>query len=165
MTTAKSMLTEHLKNSTIRPSSYAPSMEMINGHHNAVFCGNVPVFLCGPANCKESQTEAQRLAASTEFAVALKSLNIDGAVKAGTLFGAEIDWEQCYECIAISKSGVIEHFDAQSQLIGVNLTQSRKLSLVLSVNTELARIFDSQCPKLDDGFTLGHVAQQEIGTE
>lgn len=72
MNTDKSMLTEHLKNSTIRPSSYRPTHEMINGHHSAVFCGNVPVFLCGPANCKKSNVEAERLAASTDFALALK---------------------------------------------------------------------------------------------
>jgi len=164
MTTAKSMLTEHLKNSTIRPSSYAPSMEMINGHHSAVFCGNAPVFLCGPAKCKKSNMVAKRLADSPEFKLALEFLNIEGKIKAGTLFGAELDWEQRYECIAASKSGVIELFDSQSQLIGVNLTQSRELSVVLSVNSELARVFDSQCPELDDGITLGHVIQLETGT-
>ncbi len=80
----------------------------------------------------------------------------------GTIFAKQDETE--IDSIYVVKSGVIELFDAQSQLIGVNLTQSRELSIVLSVNSELAKIFDSQCPELDDGITLGQVVKQETGT-
>lgn len=151
------MLMELLKISTLTTGKYSPSDSVKNGHHVAVLVGHVPVILCGPVSCKKSHTEAHRLSQEPIFQVAMSELKLSGKVSSGTVFGAEIDWQDEYEAILKSKSGVSEAGGA-GELIAINLTQSLGLSTLICVNDSLAKIFDSQCPKLDDGIALSQVA-------
>ncbi|KAB0482350.1 hypothetical protein F7Q91_02805 [Vibrio chagasii] len=158
------MLTELLKTSTLTRGKYSPSDSVKNGHHVAVFVGHVPVILCGPASCKKSHTEAYRLSQEPAFQKAMSELKLSGKVSSGTVFGAEIDWQDEYEAILKSKSGVSEA-GGEGELIAINLSQSLGLSTLICVNDSLAKIFDSQCPRLQDGIAIALLAESHMSNK
>lgn len=117
------------------------------------------MILTGPSTDKNSFMQAQAFCQSKAFQAALKSLGVDQPLTAEKIKGSELDWPASCEAVVASESGVFERGDGEGDLMMLSLFPNRSLTILLCVNTELARIIDPSAPVMDDGLILADLAK------
>lgn len=158
MTAYQNKLQELLILSTLTPGYCIPSEHLKIGKHAAVFVDKVPVYLSGYADDSESMEHAARLAQCEMLALGLRHCGFTGKITHGTVLGRDIVWEPKYTAIVESDIGIFEKGNTYGVLVGVNLTQSMPLSVLMCVNDSIARILSPNCPPLDNGVDLSLLA-------
>ena len=151
---------ELLIKSTLTNGNYTPSEFVKTCRHAAVLLNGHPVYLSGPADDAESRAESDQLAMSAMFATGLKSIGLTGELSSGIVDGADIKWMSSYSAVVRSEEGVVEYGDEDGELVGINLTQSLPLTVLMCVNSSIAQILDPECPELDDGHELSRLAAE-----
>lgn len=159
MNNYQTRLAELLKLSTLTPGFYTPSERVKHGSHAAVFSGDTPIFLTGPSDCEISVSEAFALTRSQMFVIGLENIGITGELTSGVISGESIQWKNSYSSLVRSESGTVEEGDDNNgELIAINLLDRKELTALMCINTSLARIFDENCPELDNGRDLSELA-------
>lgn len=162
MTAYQLKLKDLLIRSTLCTGRYTPSEAVKHGTHSAVLVDGVPVYLSGPSEDAMSLHESEQLAQSQMFALALLNIGISGDITHGIVKGVEIDWQVSYSSVVRSEEGQFEDGQGQGELVGINLTQHEPLTVFMCVNDSIARIFDPQCPSLDNGNDLAILAKLDL---
>ncbi|USD59078.1 hypothetical protein J4N45_11100 [Vibrio sp. SCSIO 43140] len=154
----QTQLKQLLVKSTITTGSYSPSAFVKTCKHMAVLVDGKPVYLAGEADCEVSTREAKMLAASEIFKLGLSSIGLTGELSHGPVSGSDINWKSSHNAIVRSETGVFEDGQSLGELIGINLTESEPLGVLMCVNNSLAKILDPECPELDNGCDLSLLA-------
>lgn len=161
MNAYQEQLKQLLIKSTLCTGTYTPTEEVKRGTHAAVLLDGKPVYLSGPADDEESVQHSVKLSKSEMFAIGLKNIGLSGKLTFGTVEGASLEWEQSYSAIVRSECGLFEDGHGRGALVGINLTQNDKLGLLMCINTSISKILDPDCPELDDGHHLAHLAKTQ----
>lgn len=158
MNAYQNYLSDLLIRSTLTPGTCTPSNAMKKENHVAVFSGETPVLLIGYADDEESTNIAKQLAQQNDLEAVLNTAGFYGALSVGTVSGADFKWQDKYEAVSSSKSGVSEQGCDRGILMTVNLTQNKGVTTTLCVITQFAQAIDPKCPTLDNGVKLKSLA-------
>lgn len=150
-------LVELLKKSTLTPGIYQLSDALRSAQLVAVCAGSIPVLLTGSADDNHSKAQAQSFCDSELFAQLLVKLNFSGVLSVRIISGDQLS--QSCEAIVASQSGVSETREIGGQLLMINPTTFKELTLMLCVTTEFARMIDSKAPELDSGELVSRFIQ------
>lgn len=156
------LLKNYLKTSTLTPGLYKPSDAVKSAQLVGVFAGDRPILLTGASGDEGSEAQAQAFCQSREFATALQALNITGVVQVKSSADCEIKWPDVCEAVVASKAGETEDGAGEGDLMMINMSQYKELTVLLCVISELASIIDPKAPKLDDGTLIEQFAQDNL---
>ena len=144
-----------LEVSTLTPGVYDPSENVKNTNHAAVFVGDRPQILCGPADDAKSAEVAKALAESEYIRKIFEAAGVHGEIQNGVMVGRNIQWQEKESAVISKPSGQIEAGGDIGPLVAIVLNDpAQALATTLCVTTETARIFDPKAPELDDGSNL-----------
>lgn len=158
----QSLLKNYLKASTLTPGLYKPSDAVKSAHLVGIFSGDSPILLTGASGDTGSEDQAQAFCESREFSVALQALNITGDIKVKHTGDCDVEWPEVCEAVVASKAGETEDGAGEGDLMMINLSQYKELTVLLCVISELASIIDPKAPKLDDGTLIEQFAQDNL---
>lgn len=156
------LLKGYLQASTLTPGLYKPSEAVKAADLVGVFAGERPLLLTGASGDPGSERQAQAFCESREFSVALQALNIGDDIQVKSVRGLDLDWPETCEAVVASNAGEIEDGVGQGDLMMINLSQYKELTVLLCVISELASIIDAKAPKLDDGTLIEQFAQDNL---
>lgn len=138
-----------LQASSLAPAKMSPSSDLKASTVSAVFVGETPVILTGPADCEASMGVAQRLVDAKEFRRVAQIAYGAGDITASVAQGQDIMWPA--ECLAIAAStpGELEAgSESANEVLLIELIGNMPLVTHLCTQTPLARILDPACPEL-----------------
>lgn len=158
----QSLLKDYLQASTLTPGLYKPSDAVKAAQLVGVFADDRPLLLTGAAGDVGSETQAQAFCASREFSAALQALNVTGELQVKSIGGADLYWPETCEAVVASNAGEIEDGVGQGDLMMINLSQYKELTVLLCVISDLATIIDPKAPKLDDGTLIAQFADDNL---
>lgn len=158
----QSLLKDYLQASTLTPGLYKPSNAVKAAQLVGVFADDRPLLLTGAAGDVGSETQAQAFCTSREFSAALQALNVTGELQVKSIGGADLDWPETCEAVVASNAGEIEDGVGQGDLMMINLSQYKELTVLLCVISDLATIIDPKAPKLDDGTLIAQFADDNL---
>lgn len=158
----QSLLKEYLKASTLTPGLYKPSDAVKSANLVGVFAGDQTLLLTGASGDTGSETQAQVFCESQEFSAALQALNVSGEIHVKRVAGCDIEWPDVCEAVVASKAGETEDGAGEGDLMMINMSQYKELTVLLCVISELASIIDPKAPKLDDGTLIEQFAQDNL---
>lgn len=152
-------LKELLINSTLTTGFYEPSSFVKTSDHMAVMLDGLPIYLAGESDCAISEAEAKQIARNGLFKLGLEKIGLFGELSYGVVAGSSIKWKEKHSAIVRSESGCFEDGKGMGKLVGINLTESEPLAVLMCVNDCLAKILDPNCPTLDNGSSLSFLAK------
>lgn len=164
MTTNKhqQQLQDFLRLSTLTPGLYAPSEAVKAAQLVGVFAGDTPLLLTGAAGDAGSIAQAEAFCQSQAFAAVLEVLGIKDLLALKSVSASSLDWPESCEAVVAAESGVVEDGAGQGDLMMINFSGFKELTLLLCVNSELARIIDPEAPEMDDGSLIKLFSQQGV---
>lgn len=159
---SQSLLQQYLKASTLTPGLYKPSDAVKSANLVGVFSGNRPVLFTGASGDTGSEAQAQAFCESREFAAALQALNISESIQVRNSADCNFEWPEICEAVVASKAGESEDGAGEGDLMMINFSPYKELTVLLCVIGELASIIDAKAPKLDDGTLIEQFAQDNL---
>lgn len=147
----QSLVETYLKASSLTPGIYVPSDAVKSTDLAAVFVGTKAVLLTGASSDAASVAQAESFCQMSAFATAMQALKLEGPIVFKKINGSELEWSGLCEAVVASTPGEAEDGAGQGNLMMINLTPYKELTVLLCINTELARIIDPKAPMMDDG--------------
>ena len=147
----QSLVELYLKASSLTPGIYTPSAAVKSADLVAVFVGTKAVLLTGASSDVGSVLQAESFCQLNAFAAAMQAVKFNGSIEYKKLNGSELEWPDVCEAVVASTPGEAEDGAGEGDLIMINLTAYKELSVLLCITTELARIIDPKAPMMDDG--------------
>tara|TARA_B100000809_G_scaffold253918_1_gene290511 strand:+ start:675 stop:1184 length:510 start_codon:yes stop_codon:yes gene_type:complete len=158
----QSLVEAYLKASSLTPGIYTPSAAVKSADLVAVFVGTQAVLLTGASSDAGSVLQAESFCQLNAFVAAMQVLKLDGPIEYKKINGSDLEWPDVCEAVVASTSGAVEDSAGEGDLMMINLTAYKELTVLLCINTELARIIDPKAPMMDDGILTAQFGSDNV---
>jgi hypothetical protein len=138
-----------------QPSSYVK-----NADHMAVLLDGKPIYLTGSGHCDRAQYQARHIASNETFKLGLAVIGLVGDISYGVVSGVDIDWKETH--CAIARVRDVSGTDEINEMVGINLTESEPLGLLMCINESLTAILDHGYESADSELDL-HLLRRADG--